>query len=137
MTLECIQVQADPEKSYRTYKCDVTISKQDTDFEIRLDGFFANDMMRLYPISLKQLSESLKNRSFRLKDVSFVIDDFGQKQECSNILCDDKNVNNLVIEILKIIESKIGDFQKITFEGGAGFLALEELKIDFPDIKII
>ena len=66
-----------------------------------------------------------------------MIDDFGQKQECSNILCDKNNVNKLVIEILKIIESKIGDFQKITYAGGSGFLEFEDIKVNFPNIKSI
>lgn len=123
------------QKPEKVFKCEVTITKNSSTHEIRLDGYYQDQPIRPYPISLKSLADvEIKNKQSSYKDVSYPTDDFGYKQECHNVECID-NPYNVIFEILDGIKSKIGEFEEISFTGTGGYLDIEKLKEKYPEIK--
>lgn len=123
------------QKPQKIFKCEVTIAQNSNTYEISLDGYYLDQPMRSYPISLKPLADvEINNKQLSYKDVSYVTDDFGYKQECHNVECIN-NPYNAIFEILDGIKSKIGEFEEISCTGG--YLDIEKLKEKYPEIKFI
>lgn len=138
MRLESIIVTSKKEnrKDGKIFKCEITVTKSDDIYELRLDGFYPDQPLRPYPISLKPLADAeIENQQSEYKDVSYPTDDFGYKQECFNVECSDSPYG-LIFEILNQIKIKIGDFDEISFKGGSNFLELDRLKEQYPEIQV-